>query len=990
MASLFSQRFRALIALSLVLVLGAGPVIAGVTIIGSNGITMTGADGITFIGTNGITMTGADGFLSLMPNGITMTGADGTTMTGADGATYTGSNGVSAIRADGITMTGADGITMTGADGITMTGADGTTYQADGATIWLPNGITMTGADGITMTGVDGVTRTGTDGVTMTGADGVTMTGADGITLTGADTLAATRPDGTIFYVPANGITMTGADGITMTGADGITMTGADGITMTGADGSTGPGGEGGGIGLRSLDPQLALRLNNLTDDSNINAVVIYHHLPTDADIADLQAIGVLGGTRYRMLPMVALTARRDQIVAISHLSSVRSIYGNRTLQLSMDTRLAINGASRVPRDQDLTNRNSGLPVTGRNVTVAVLDTGLDGTHADLSGRVVKNVKLLDLQGLNIGFNNPIGIEGLPSTDQLYGHGTFVAGVIAGSGLRSGGKFSGVAPGARLVGLSAGDLNLSYILAGFDYLLANGASLNVRVVNCSFSANTAFDFSDPVNIATRMLVENGINVVFSAGNTGSGLNSLNPYAIAPWVISVGATDERGRLAKFSSRGAFGSRLFRPTLVAPGVSIVSLRGALITSIYGALGVESETDFQRLNLFELPFYTTASGTSFSAPQVAGAIALMLEANPSLTPAQVRDILQRTASPLPSYYSHEVGAGMLNVHAAVLESAFPQRRMGMWRATLDRGQVKFVTDQYQTFSGTVLPGSPFDTSLTIPQNTLVASIQAAWGPITNVNDLALAVYDSNGVKRAESNTINQIGLSGKRERVALKEPAPGAYQARLVNSLSLIGTAQPFLGVFETSRVEYAPLTDLNGLNTMTQAEINQALRTFVMFPQGRTFRPTFPVTRGDLAAAMVFAGRAPQYTAAQPKYADVRDHSTRVFVESVQTSPSGPLFMDAPMGSSFRPFDKVDRLTAAIVLVRAAGLTSEVAGAGPLPVLDAAAIPYSLRGYVSVALSYGLIKQNGSSFSPQSSLTRADLAHALAVLNKLAAG
>jgi hypothetical protein len=203
-------------------------------------------------------------------------------------------------------------------------------------------------------------------------------------------------------------------------------------------------------------------------------------------------------------------------------------------------------------------------------------------------------------------------------------------------------------------------------------------------------------------------------------------------------------------------------------------------------------------------------------------------------------------------------------------------------------------------------------------------------------------------------------------------------------------LIGTAQPFLGVFETSRVEYAPLADLNGLNSTTQAEINQALRTFVMFPQGQNFRPTFTVTRGDLAAAMVFAGRAPQYTAAQPRYPDVRDRSTRVFVESVQTAPSGPLFMDAPLGSSFRPLDRVDRLTAAIVLVRAAGLTSEVAGAGPLPVLDTAAIPYSLRGYVSVALSYGLLKPSGSNFSPQSSLTRADLAHALAVMNKLAAG
>ncbi|MBV9959067.1 MAG: S8 family serine peptidase, partial [Acidobacteria bacterium] len=829
------QRSKRWLALLLICVLCAGPALAGVTITGANGITMTGADGVSYIGTNGITMTGADGFLSFTPNGITMTGADGITMTGADGATYTGPNGVSAVRADGITMTGADGITMTGADGITMTGADGTRYQADSVVIRVPNGITMTGADGITMTGADGVNRMGADGITMTGADGITMTGADGITMTGADSLFATRADGSTYTIQPNGITMTGADGITMTGADGITMTGADGITMTGADGMTGTNGI--QTGLQSVDPQLAARLSDMTDDSGVNAVIVYHHQPTQADVADLQAIGVLGGTRYRVLPMICITATREQLINISRLSSVRSIYGNRTLQLNLDNRLAINGASRVSRDRDLTVRNSGLPVSGRNVTVAVLDTGVDGTHADLSGRVVKNVKLLDTQGVGIGFNNPLSIEGLPSTDQLYGHGTFVAGIIAGNGSRSGGKYSGIAPGARIVGLSAGDFNLTYVLAGFDYLLANGATLNTRVVNCSFSANTAFDYNDPVNIATKMLTENGVNVVFSAGNSGSGLNSLNPYAVAPWVISVGATDERGRVASFSSRGAFGSSLFRPTLVAPGVSIVSLRGALITSIYGALGNESETDLQRLSPGELPFYTTASGTSFSAPQVAGTIALMLEANPQLTPAEVRDILQRTATPLPAYYAHEVGAGMLNAHAAVLEAAFPQRRMGMWRATLDHGQVQFVNEQFQSFDGVVQPGSTFSSNFNIPPNTLVASVGTAWGPMTSLNDLSLAVYNAAGVKQGESNMVNQPGLTGKRERVALKLPAAGTYQARVANTLGLLGTLQTVLGSIDLTRVEYAPISDIGGLSGSAQADIYQVLRTYSMSSFGR---------------------------------------------------------------------------------------------------------------------------------------------------------
>ena len=170
----------------------------------------------------------------------------------------------------------------------------------------------------------------------------------------------------------------------------------------------------------------------------------------------------------------------------------------------------------------------------------------------------------------------------------LHGHGSFVAGVIGGSGAASNGKYSGVAPGTKLVGLSAGDLTLLYVLEGLDYLLANGSDLNVRVVNCSFSANTMFDPNDPVNIATKMLTDRGVNVVFSAGNTGPGQHTLNPYAVAPWVISVGATDTQGRLANFSSRGDFASELYKPTLVAPGVNVVSLRGAGVVNVTGAQG------------------------------------------------------------------------------------------------------------------------------------------------------------------------------------------------------------------------------------------------------------------------------------------------------------------------------------------------------------------------------------------------------------------
>jgi serine protease AprX len=985
---------RQFIALALALLLCVGSVSAGITITGADGITATGADGINYIGTSGITATGADGFLYFAPNGITATGADGITATGADGITATGADGYTYTGANGITATGADsnaaitradGITATGADGITITGADGTNYKADSVTIRKPNGITATGADGITATGADGITATGADTRQITHADGITATGADGITISGADGITATGADGTIFQIAPSGITISGADGITATGADGITISGATGFIETSAN-SVLSTADAQGSGIRSVDPELAVKLNSLTDDSNVDAIIVYHQQPTNADITDLQKIGVLGGTTYRALPMIAVTAKKQQLISISHLPSVRSIYGNRTLQPATDPYLSMTGTDRVRRDADLTRKNLGLPVSGRNVTVAVLDTGVDGTHSDLSGRVVQNVKLADTQSVSAGFTQPVDVENLPDTDQADGHGTFVAGLIAGNGVRSGGKYNGIAPGANVVGLSAGDLNLSFVLSGFDYLLSNGAGLNARVVNCSFSANTVFDINDPVNVATKILTDKGVNVVFSAGNTGPGQHTLNPYAVAPWVISVGATDQNGQLADFSSRGDMGSNLFHPTIVAPGVNVASLRatGVNVTASSGL----AVADTSRLSASELPFYTTGSGTSFSAPQVTGAIALMLEANPGLAPQQVRDILQRTATPLPNYFEHEVGAGMLNVDAAVLEAAFSDRHMGTWRATLNRGQVSFVNDQPQQFSGSVSPTSSYDTNVNVPANAVLASVQTSWGPLSSLSNLALTLTDANGSLLGASNSPNRPGLTGKREGYTLRAPAAGSIHVNLKQTLAAVSTSQPVYGLLQATRVQYAPLNDLDGLSVAARADVYQALRMFAMSSYGNRFRPGFGVTRADLAAALVKGARVPQYLPGQSHYTDVRDASTMLFVESAQSSPNGALFTDAAPGSQFRPDDYATRLAAAVALVRAAGLQAEAnaAASQPLNLNDASDVPSALRGYVAVALAHGLLTADGGNFRAQSALTRAELAHALVIISK----
>jgi hypothetical protein len=255
--------------------------------------------------------------------------------------------------------------------------------------------------------------------------------------------------------------------------------------------------------------------------------------------------------------------------------------------------------------------------------------------------------------------------------------------------------------------------------------------------------------------------------------------------------------------------------------------------------------------------------------------------------------------------------------------------------------------------------------------------------------LNDLGLQVYDPAGSLRGQANAINLTGLTGKRESVALVAPAVGAWRLSVRNSLGALGTAQPYVGVLDVGRARYARMTDIAHLSPALREDIYQNIRTFTMWPIGSHFRPEQTITRLDLATALVTGARVPQYLAGKSVYKDVSDSASRLFVESVQASPNGPLFTDAVPGGRFRPHDNVTRLAAAVALVKAAGLRTEAetkAGT-PLAFLDARNIPSELRGYVSVAISKGLL-QGDSLFRPDTAVTRAELAQAIAALERRA--
>jgi serine protease AprX len=217
----------------------------------------------------------------------------------------------------------------------------------------------------------------------------------------------------------------------------------------------------------------------------------------------------------------------------------------------------------------------------------------------------------------------------------------------------------------------------------------------------------------------------------------------------------------------------------------------------------------------------------------------------------------------------------------------------------------------------------------------------------------------------------------------------PTSGMWKVKVSNTLGAAGTSQTYSGVLELTSARYAPMTDVSSLDSSSISEIYQNFRSLVMAPIGQRFRPGFAVTRGDLAAALVQGARVAQYLPAQSSYTDVRDRATMLFAESAQASPNGALFPMIGTGGPFQPDAAVDRLTAVVALVRAAGLRQQAeSGAYTLTYADAASIPASLRGYVALAVQNGLITTSGANFNPQGNFNRLDLAHAMARIATLA--
>ncbi len=446
-----------------------------------------------------------------------------------------------------------------------------------------------------------------------------------------------------------------------------------------------------------SVDGLLAARIN-ASPLSLTPVVITFDHKVTNTDFLMLQSLGIAGGRYTQALPIVLTSINRTQFNALKTKSGVRSLYANRTFHLLDFEGRTITGIENLIRDTQVTAINNGLAVTGRNIGISYIDTGIDATHPDLQlgQNVIQNVyyATADLPvEPPAGFLPVVPVENVPITDIEGGHGTFGAGVTAGTGAASAGLYKGMAPGAKLVAIRAGNdvgLTTFAIVQAMDYTLVNQYRYNIRVCNNSWGttlADNPYDPNDPINTATRMMHDRNITVVFAAGNDGDAPDMINPFSVAPWVISVAAAEKQGlgTPASFSSRGndnGTGSDTagqpadpttapnLRPDITGSGVDIKSTRSKApgVTNIAGTLPIfVGANDLSTIPPAFLPYYTTSQGTSFSTPQVTGIVALMMEVNPLLTPDQVVTLLRQTATPMP-YEERVVGAGYVDAHNAV----------------------------------------------------------------------------------------------------------------------------------------------------------------------------------------------------------------------------------------------------------------------------------------------------------------------------------
>lgn len=466
----------------------------------------------------------------------------------------------------------------------------------------------------------------------------------------------------------------------------------------------------------------LSVALPARADAPGTTVVMLRARTTAVAQAAALRA-GLKVINRFDLINVVVARGSKAGFARAAADPAVVHAERDRALRLLSTTSSETIGANRVHDGKDLRDA-AGLSIDGRGVSIAVIDSGVDPTHPMLRGRVARNLRFVGHNAQEFvpvpaaGFNDrqwvELGNVVDADTTGLGGHGTHVAGIAAGNRVTyRGAPLRGTAPGAKIVSLAVAtglsvygsDAALYWVLQhhakpcqrtdGTWY--TDAACPPIRVVNNSYAVGAGdyeFDPDRVTSLIQGQLLAAGVVTVWANGNTedGGAVNRSNGFALDPrnGVISVGATDDHGTADRESpvyfnsSVGQFGRVDTYPDLVAPGVAVVSACRATMPTCQ----VEANSDIDKVNLnerlaFDSKLYRPLIGTSMAAPAVAGAVALVLQANPALTPAEIELLLENTAHRFANRAGYEpdrparnattptsfdAGHGLLDVASAV----------------------------------------------------------------------------------------------------------------------------------------------------------------------------------------------------------------------------------------------------------------------------------------------------------------------------------
>ena len=433
------------------------------------------------------------------------------------------------------------------------------------------------------------------------------------------------------------------------------------------------------------------------------------------------------------------------EALRVAELPEVRQIELDRPGQPELDTATEIMGANSVVDEVGVTGSLDGdaESATPGDVGIAVLDTGFDTNHADLDG------KLVAWQDFGTNRNEPYDPNG---------HGTHVASIAAGWG-RSDESLRGVAPGASIIGIKidGGSNTTSSTIAGYQWIVDNRDGLGIRVATISFGFGVATDGTTALERAVDKAWDAGIVCFKSNGNSGPGQSTMTVPAAARGILAIGsALDPFGSggskygfvLSEYSSRGPTTDGRIKPDLVAPGESI---RAADAGTASGSI--------------------VFSGTSMASPFAAGTAALMIAADPTLTPDEVRSLLYATAEERGAAGpDNDFGHGRIQVWDAVnaaLEGA------GVVPPPSSPPQ----TPRQETFAGSATAGV-FETDLVVTDTQFPVAMAALGGTLVH----GILVTDPTGQPVPSVTAAPNVGAD-RQHHVTFRPAAAGTYRIRVL---------------------------------------------------------------------------------------------------------------------------------------------------------------------------------------------------------------